>query len=209
MQLLSAQLHQDGSSSGSLALGLTDDVDCAVLKISTGGDKFESDEKEQGKMVRDDGTTPLHFESLDTAGFQVVYESSIPALAYIAAGKLAKRFLLLTPHRPSSSSSLQIAAALIETKNYAYVYKRTGLEDRLGYQQILDTATNEAVESSDSSNTVVLGAVLLDSDGDSTAGGVGDGKGEGSTTKLVLLSRDNLLIFSSAPFPPHEFHRKS
>ncbi len=63
LQVLSCQLQQDR-----LLLGLTDDVDCAVVEVACMA----------GAAGSQDG--------LSTCGFKVQHATSVPALAYVAAG---------------------------------------------------------------------------------------------------------------------------
>lgn len=61
---------------------------------------------------------------------QVAHAANVPALAYVAAGKQQKKFLLLdTP--PTGP----VSAALVETLKYAYIYSRTAPSEAHGVQQ--------------------------------------------------------------------------
>lgn len=64
---------------------------------------------------------------------QVIHTASVPALAYIAAGKLLKKYLLV----PKSGGWL--AAVLVENQKLMYVYTATASMQRQGKQQVSAT----------------------------------------------------------------------
>lgn len=61
---------------------------------------------------------------------QVLHTSSVPALAYIAAGKLLKKYLLV----PKAGGWL--AAVLVENQKLMYVYTATATTQTKGKQQV-------------------------------------------------------------------------
>jgi len=131
---------------GSAVLGVTDDVDCALLELS-----IEAGTGGEPRM-------------------QVAHAANVPALAYVAAGKQQKKFLLLdTP--PTGP----VSAALVETLKYAYIYSRTAPSEAHGVQQVVDLEQS-------GSETALLGTV----EGAQLVSG--DGR-----QALLLLSQGELL----------------
>ncbi len=127
-----------------LLLGVTDDVDCAVVQLSTAA---EPDGSQQAASVAEQGTG-----ADDVPLVLVRHVSSIPALAYVAAGKTHKRHLLLGPGAlaaadgagatDGSGSALQqprrpLAAVLVEDRRFAYIYEAVhGAGAQYGRQQV-------------------------------------------------------------------------
>eukprot|EP00891_Asterochloris_glomerata_P001667 jgi/Astpho2/1667/Aster-04101 len=84
-------------------LGLTDDVDCAVVAAAWDAQSCQA--------------------SLE-------HISTVPALAYVAAGKVQRKFVLLG--HPGSS----IAAAVVESHKFIYLYRRTVQRQPYGESQV-------------------------------------------------------------------------
>ncbi|MEW5303148.1 MAG: hypothetical protein WDW36_005869 [Sanguina aurantia] len=130
-------------SSGSV-FAVSDDVDCAVLHLSW----------PQGSL------TP-----------EVIHTASVPALAYIAAGKLLKKYLLV----PKSGGWL--AAVLVENQKLMYVYTATTPVQTQGKQQVVDMGLV--------AGETVLGARLLE--------------GNATTYYLLLLTQRRLILHTLLP----------
>ncbi|DBA75109.1 TPA: hypothetical protein ACH3X1_010431 [Trebouxia sp. C0004] len=122
-----------------ILLGMSDDVDCAVVGFKPSNSALVSDH--------------IH---------------TIPALAYVAAGKIHKKFTLLG--HPES----RLAAAVIEGHRFSYVYKHTTGRQRTGDSQIIDMGLEEK-------SAAVLGAALVWQDGQDT---------------LLVLVADQLLVYT-------------
>ncbi|GAB4820252.1 hypothetical protein N2152v2_007298 [Parachlorella kessleri] len=144
-KVLSCQLQQDR-----LLLGLTDDVDCAVVEVACMA----------GAAGSQDG--------LSTCGFKVQHATSVPALAYVAAGKLQRKFLLLTP--PGGS----LGAALVESQRYAYLYRATAAGQEYGQQEVVELGLPEGSQG-------VLGAALVPA--------------AGGASRLLLLTSSELRTY--------------
>ncbi|KAA6429712.1 MAG: hypothetical protein FRX49_00146 [Trebouxia sp. A1-2] len=122
-----------------ILLGMSNDVDCAVVEFKSSNSALVLDH--------------IH---------------TIPALAYVAAGKIHKKFTLLG--HPES----RLAAAVIEGHRFTYVYKRTMGRQRTGDSQIIDMGVEEK-------SAAVLGAALVWQDGQD---------------KLLVLVPDQLLVYT-------------
>ncbi|KAL4420811.1 hypothetical protein ABPG75_010467 [Micractinium tetrahymenae] len=135
--------QQQGSSAASsgttLLLGLTDDVDCAVVAVSCCTGSNSGSDSSGGSSGQ---------EGAAAAGFVVQHVSSIPAMAYVAAGKVQRKFLLLAP--PGGD----ICAALVEASKYCYLYRSTAPRQEYGEHQVVD------MELPDAGGRGVLGAAL-------------------------------------------------
>lgn len=129
----------DDSASTGVLLGLTDDVDAAVIRIAIAT---------EGSLIAD-------------------HQSTVPALAYVAAGKVQKRSVLFGT--PDSG----IAAAIVEAHAYAFLYKKTAPGDTSGANSIQPLGLSQE-------SMGVLGAVLLPGHGHST---------------LVVLTQDAVHTF--------------
>eukprot|EP00884_Botryococcus_braunii_P017203 jgi/Botrbrau1/4166/Bobra.0192s0033.1 len=103
-------------------LGLSDDVDCAVVSLG---------------LAPGAPSAP-----------HLCHEASIPALSYVAAGKTQRKMVLLG--RPGGC----VAAVIIETQKYAYLFRPVASGQVYGEHQVFDLGLN--------SDTLVLGAALLD-----------------------------------------------
>ncbi|KXZ56884.1 hypothetical protein GPECTOR_1g798 [Gonium pectorale] len=130
-------------------LGLTDDVDCAVLCV---------------ERAAADG---------HAAELQALHAVSIPALAYVAAGKTYKRHLLLASPAPAGGAAgrTQLAAVLVESQRFMYLYGATSVTQEYGRQQVVDLGLEDG--------EAVLGARLLESPPAEPAGSVAAQEGEG------------------------------
>ncbi|KAK9845069.1 hypothetical protein WJX74_010199 [Apatococcus lobatus] len=104
---------------GKRLLGLVDDVDCALVEASA-----------------PDASYPATLKHL----------SSIPALTYVAEGKVQRKHVLLG--KPGS----QVAAVIVEGSRFAFVYYSTPIKAAYGRQQVLEIPTDDPSE--------VLGAML-------------------------------------------------
>ncbi|PSC70698.1 hypothetical protein C2E20_5843 [Micractinium conductrix] len=156
-----------GQAAGpTLLLGLTDDVDCAVVAVSC------ADASDAGVGSSDAAAGGGDSGGGDSAGggagFVVRHAASIPALAYVAAGKVQRKFILLAP--PGGD----LAGVLAEAIKYCYLYRATGSRQEIGEHQVVD------MELPDGSGCGLLGAAL--------AGGRAGG------TRLVLLAREGLRL---------------
>ena len=140
-----------------LLLGLTDDVDCAVLEISVTLPASELDVP-SASMV---GALP---------GYAVRHVASVPALAYVAAGKLQRKYLLL------GAPGCTLAATLVEAHQYCYLYRKTEVDQPRGEQQVVELL---------GLGGGVLGAALLPAAA-SVSGGA----------TLVVLGESGLLRFN-------------
>lgn len=121
-----------------ILLGMSNDVDCAVVGFKSSSSALVSDH--------------IH---------------TIPALAYVAAGKIHKKFTLLG--HPES----RLAAAVIEGHRFSYVYKHTTGTQRTGDSQIIDMGLEKSA--------AVLGAALVWQDGQD---------------QLFILIPDQLLVYT-------------
>ncbi|KAK9814392.1 hypothetical protein WJX72_005099 [[Myrmecia] bisecta] len=129
----------------SLLLGLTDDVDCALVRLACQADAAQHSE------VR-----------AEHVGY-------IPALAYIAAGKVQRKFVLL------GALAANVAGAIMEGQKLVYLYKRTKAGQESGENQVVDMGLLEG-------GTGVLGAVLTEP--------AADGKSD-----LLVLTSHQLLVY--------------
>mmetsp|Transcript_37750 Transcript_37750/g.106682 ORF Transcript_37750/g.106682 Transcript_37750/m.106682 type:complete len:536 (-) Transcript_37750:283-1890(-) len=116
--LLTSQSGLSGLGQPAALLGVTDDVDCAVMRVSVG----PASSSEQ---------------------IQIKHEGTVPALAYIAAGKQQKKFLLLPPSSDLSSPGCAVSAVLVESQKYVYVYGRTAPNSIQGSQQVVDLQSQD------------------------------------------------------------------
>ncbi|KAG2433472.1 hypothetical protein HYH02_012590 [Chlamydomonas schloesseri] len=119
-----------------LLLGVTDDVDCAVVRL--------------------DLPKPPHAAA---GAPQSTHAISIPALAYVAAGKTYKRHLLLGSagtgcSSASSSSGGVLSAVLVESQRFMYMYGFTSSKEEYGRQQVVELGLGEGES--------VLGARLVE-----------------------------------------------
>ncbi|KAG2442368.1 hypothetical protein HXX76_002454 [Chlamydomonas incerta] len=127
-----------------LLLGVTDDVDCAVVRLDVGA---EGPGGEAGASAPEP---------------QAVHAVSIPALAYVAAGKTHKRHLLLgsagTGAGCSSTSSSAgggvLSAVLVESARFMYLYGFTTCKEEYGRQQVVELGLEDGES--------VLGARLVE-----------------------------------------------
>ncbi|KAL0045595.1 hypothetical protein WJX82_010847 [Trebouxia sp. C0006] len=122
-----------------ILLGMSNDVDCAVVGFKSSNSALVSDH--------------IH---------------TIPALAFVAAGKIHKKFTLLG--HPES----RLAAAVIEGHRFSYVYKHTTGRQWTGDSQIIDMGLEEK-------SAAVLGAALVWQDGQD---------------QLFILVPDQLLVYT-------------
>lgn len=109
-------------------LGLSDDVDCVVLELAC----------------------PQHSNRP-----QVCHSRTLPALAYLVAGKLARRHLLLAPLGQPTPAALPAptAAVLVEAHQLYYTYRSTTKDQEYGEQDVVDMGLADDEE--------VLGARFL------------------------------------------------
>ncbi len=122
-------------------MGLTDDVGCAVMRVS-----------------RAAGPAACRMENV----------ASIPGLAYVAAGKMQKKHLLL------GAPGGDIAAVLVETHKFVYVYRNPARKAIFGQHQVIDMAVPEG-------SSGVLGAALV--------------QVPGSPARLLIVTSQQLLQF--------------
>lgn len=152
-----------------LRLGLTDDVDCAVVEVLASCDASTPDSASSG------GTAEIQHMA---GGFLVRHVASVPALAYVAAGKMQRKYLLLGGARAAA------AAVLVEAQQYCYVYRRTEGNVPKGEQQVVDLRL--------SGREGVLGAALLPR-AESESGTIEGAAEEGSC--LVVLADSSLQFY--------------
>ncbi|GAX75438.1 hypothetical protein CEUSTIGMA_g2882.t1 [Chlamydomonas eustigma] len=142
-----ARLLSSESAAAGGVIGFCDDVDCAVVTVSW----------------------PPH-----RTHPQVLHEAYIPALAYVAAGKIHKKHLIL------GAAHSKISAVLVEGQKMYYVYQKVLGNQASGHQEVL--AMNlEAGES-------VLGARLVDS---ATMGELPTASKDNGIQYLLLLTQYN------------------
>ena len=141
-----------------LRLSLTDDVDCAVIDIyaaasTAAPETTPIDQKESISNINTQNNISFY------PGFCVEHVSSIPALAYIAAGKIQRKYLL-TAGAPSVGSAT--AGVLIEARKFLYGYHRIDQQgnQKYGQQAVVDMELEEGEG--------VLGAALVDGGSDKT-----------------------------------------
>ncbi len=158
-------------------LGLCDDVDCAVVGVS-----WRPQDQEP----------------------KVSHERYVPALAYVAAGKVHKKHLLIGnwnyhwswPMKTSSfywikfkpsllgAPDALISAVLVESQRFYYVYHRTGPRDAYGLQDVVDMELEDG--------ETVLGARLIDLGAEDSASLSAASPAVG--TVLLLVTRTRLLV---------------
>jgi len=179
-----------GSGAGTCLLGLSDDVDCAVVELSVSSRVSGSGDTASAAEQPATSAAPASQHPAAAAGDQTQQQSeqqggqqhisathvaSIPALAYVAAGKTQRKALLLAPPGDALVALVsaavpwlarcscramafmaggRVAAALIEAQTFAYVYAATGRRDK--------TSGNTLLELHDPADGAgVLGAALL------------------------------------------------
>ena len=189
-----------GRAAASLLVGLTDDVDCAVVDISiqraapvSMQPKHDSSSATASASAQDpssaagpsgaaasDAVVPPQDGEAAAADVRICVQhlSSIPALAYVAAGKVQRKAVLLAvsgkpsnlglPDNPARSltsigcesgpvhADASIAAALVEAQAFAYVYRSTTKRQVHGDSALIDLQSDHPVAE-------VLGAALLTS----------------------------------------------
>ncbi|PNW85571.1 hypothetical protein CHLRE_03g193050v5 [Chlamydomonas reinhardtii] len=151
-----------------LLLGVTDDVDCAVVRLDVGA---------QGAGGDAGASDPAP---------QVTHAVSIPALAYVAAGKTYKRHLLLgsagtgcsSGSASSSGAGGVLSAVLVESQRFMYVYGFTSSREEYGRQQVVELGLEEGES--------VLGARLVEV---AAAQGTEGGPGAGGALVVVATQR--------------------
>ncbi|GIL86925.1 hypothetical protein Vretimale_15539 [Volvox reticuliferus] len=137
-----------------LLLGVTDDVDCAVLQVDCWR-RCAAQQPESGRAAGEEAA-----ESGQLAVVQVRHVVSIPALAYVAAGKTYKRHLLLSSPGTSTAtgkvgnSKTSLAAVLVESQRFMYLYGVTTTQQEYGMQQVVELDLEEG--------ETVLGARLVE-----------------------------------------------
>ncbi len=156
-------------------MGVTDDVDCAVV-----GADWPSGQGEP----------------------QVRHMYSIPALSYVVAGKTYKRHVLLADAACGGAGGEAAAAAaagpgggryglaavLVESQRFMYLYGSTTTMEEYGKQQVVDLGLEEGEN--------VLGARLVDvCIGGGGAGGHGSGSGSWGQMAVVVATQRRLLSF--------------
>lgn len=111
---------------------------------------------------------------------------SIPALAYVAAGKTYKRHLLLgsagtgcsSGSASSSGAGGVLSAVLVESQRFMYVYGFTSSREEYGRQQVVELGLEEGES--------VLGARLVEV---AAAQGTEGGPGAGGALVVVATQR--------------------
>ena len=94
------------------------------------------------------------------------HEASVPALAYVVAGKPQRRHLLLAP--PGGD----VAAALVESSRYAFLYRSSAAKQGTGEQEVADLGPAGGV----------LGAALHG--------------GPRGACRLLVLGRERLVVYA-------------
>lgn len=174
-RLLGCQMFGDA-----LRLSLTDDVDCAVVEITPILEESHSGTStahladhiqihQESSTSSPSTTSPCH-----SAGFSVKHAVSVPALAYVAAGKIQRKFVLAPPTGPD----VKVAAVLIEARQYSYVYRSVDIGESYGQQAVVDMGLEAGAG--------VLGAALLG----------GSGGNESEQQQLLVLGTNKLLSYS-------------
>ncbi|KAG2483809.1 hypothetical protein HYH03_017332 [Edaphochlamys debaryana] len=187
-----------------LLLGVTDDVDCAVLRLGRAGEAGPGQEAGAGAAGGSAGAEAEAGGEDVTA--HVLHAVSIPALSYVVAGKQYKRHLLLTsasvpPHGAKAGQAeygtkMPLAAVLVETQRFMYLYGTTRTEEEYGRQQVVELGLEDG--------ETVLGARLLELPGPSPAAAegaaaAGEGAapcaGTGAEAVVVLATQRRLLAY--------------
>ncbi|KAJ9505203.1 hypothetical protein QJQ45_027457 [Haematococcus lacustris] len=147
-------------------LAVTDDVDACVLQL---GWQQEQQQEQQGTASLNSSTSnAVDSVSISGAGQMcsssasslaaagggptpwVRHVATIPALAYIAAGKTQKKHLLVGD---AGCRAAGVSAVLVEGAKFCYVYGVVGVRQEFGEQQVLDMQLSEGER--------VMGARLL------------------------------------------------
>lgn len=132
---------------------------------------------------------------------QVRHLYSIPALSYVVAGKTYKRHVLLADAacggagREAAAAAAGpgggrygLAAVLVESQRFMYLYGSTTTMEEYGRQQVVDLGLEDGEN--------VLGARLVDlCVGGGGAGGRGSGSGDGGQMAVVVATQRRLLSF--------------
>ncbi|GLI69754.1 hypothetical protein VaNZ11_014434, partial [Volvox africanus] len=127
-----------------LLLGVTDDVDCAVLQVDCWR-RGEAKQPESGPAAGEEKEA----EAGQLAAVQVRHLVSIPAIAYVAAGKTYKRHLLLSSSGTTTAagklgnSKTSLAAVLVESHRFMYLYGVTTTQQEYGMQQVVELGLEE------------------------------------------------------------------
>eukprot|EP00887_Chlorella_sp_A99_P007189 scaffold2.g7189.t1 len=161
-RLLSCQVQ-----AGGLLLGLTDDVDCAVVAVAPASSAGTGSGAGAG------------------GGFAAMHVASIPALGYVCAGKVLRKYLLLAP--PGG----RLGAALVEGQQYTYLYRATAPKQEYGQHQALAKTASGLPQPS---QVLDMG---LAAGGGAALGAALAGAGPGAGTRLLVLSRDALRVFNT------------
>ena len=185
-----------GTSEGGLRLGLTDDVDCVVIEIRP----VVADTR--GEVAKDDNAASSaaleqameeqswSITNLQKTAFRVEHVGSLPALGYIAAGKLHRKYLVMANIQEAST----VSAALIESRRYMYVYGSVDKNATTGDQQVVDVGF-ERGNGDGSDEQRILGAVLLPSGFETN--NMEQNSADPGRNRIVLLSDERILLFEA------------
>jgi len=153
-----------------LLAGLSDDVDCAVVMATLASDAAPTD-------------PPVRVE----------HRATVPALAYVLAGKTQRRHLLLAGDVNINGGGGSVAAALVEGRRYAYLYGRVPEGASVGAQEVVDllaAARGDGGEEEEQGQQqhIVLGARLV-------MAAPGDAASSSPPPRLLVLTDRSLLEF--------------
>ncbi len=112
---------------------------------------------------------------------------SIPALAYVAAGKTYKRHLLLSNGGSGSTGGAKaggLAAVLVESQRFMYLYGVTPVGSEYGKQQVIDLSLDDG--------ETVLGARLVEVAAEAGAGT--EGQDVSSASAMVVVATQRRLL---------------
>ncbi|WIA32717.1 hypothetical protein OEZ86_005903 [Tetradesmus obliquus] len=163
-----------GQAQPGLLLGLSDDVDCALVSAQLSS---------PGEMAAAGSSS-----SSSTGGWCVAlcHQAYLPALAYVVSGKTQRRHLLL------GDSCSPVCGVLVEGQKYAYLYGQPSAQQQHGQQQILDMELP--------AGSRVLGARLLQGRDSGAAAAAANGgaasQGASTTACLLLLTSSELICYT-------------
>ncbi|GIL51441.1 hypothetical protein Vafri_7422 [Volvox africanus] len=175
-----------------LLLGVTDDVDCAVLQVDCWR-RRAGQQPDSGPAAGEEKEA----EAGQLAAVQVRHFASIPALAYVAAGKTHKRHLLLSSSGTTttaagkfSTSKTSLAAVLVENHRFMYLYGVTTTQQEYGMQQVVELGLEEG--------ETVLGSRLVEIEAMPAAGcgpTAGAAAAAGGDSMVVVATQRRLLSY--------------
>uniref|UniRef100_A0A383V828 Uncharacterized protein n=1 Tax=Tetradesmus obliquus TaxID=3088 RepID=A0A383V828_TETOB len=166
-----------GQAQPGLLLGLSDDVDCALVSAQLSS---------PGEMAAAGSSSSSSSSSTGGWGVALCHQAYLPALAYVVSGKTQRRHLLL------GDSCSPVCGVLVEGQKYAYLYGQPSAQQQHGQQQILDMELP--------AGSRVLGARLLQGRGSGAAAAAANGgaasQGASTTACLLLLTSSELICYT-------------